>query len=549
MLTITINGKKELVEEHSKVKSLFSDQQRVSYDDNPIVGALVNGDLVSLEDSLDGDAAVEPVLLFSPSGTRIYRHSICFLLCYAVHKLYPQRHLVIGHSLGDGYYFTFDDDYITTNATIDELAQKMKQIVNQALPIGKVKVPYQKAVEYFSSYSRSASSLLLAYSNRPSIELFTVDDFMDLAYEPLVPSTFMLSNWDLMLYEINGMLLRYPQTGKGFKIGPFHDNPLLFSVFKEYRQWSAILGVQSLGQLNEICANGGIRQYIRLSESLQARKIGQIADAIADRPTRAVFIAGPSSSGKTTFAKKLCIQLKMLGFAAKRISLDDYYLPKDQVPRDEDGKPDLEAFEALDIPLFQDNLAALYDGEAVDLPKYDFKNRYYENKPYQLNDSSILVIEGIHALNEKLVPLIEKDTIFKIYISALTQINLDDHNRISTTDNRLIRRLVRDYLTRGASALDTLNMWPSVQRGEKKHIFPNQNNADVILNSALDYELCVLESFAEPLLKTIKPQDGESYVLSRRLLSFLDNIHPVSSDLVPSDSLLREFIGGSEFEE
>jgi uridine kinase len=263
-----------------------------------------------------------------------------------------------------------------------------------------------------------------------------------------------------------------------------------------------------------------------------------------------VFISGPSSSGKTTFAIRLAIQLRLLGFNPIQISLDNYYRPKDQVPLDEEGKPDLETLDALDLDLFQDNLNALYAGEDVDLPKFSFKGkgeRYYEHKPISLKNNTILVIEGIHGLNPRLIPGVDRKTTFKIYISALTQLNLDDHNRISTTDNRILRRIVRDNRTRSTTAQMTLEMWPSVERGETQHIFPYQNEADIMINSALEYELPVLKPYVEPLLKTVKPEAREAYPTARRLLSFLENVYPIPADLVPSDSLLREFIGGSEF--
>jgi len=272
---------------------------------------------------------------------------------------------------------------------------------------------------------------------------------------------------------------------------------------------------------------------------------------ISQRGTvKVVFIAGPSSSGKTTFSIRLAIQLRLLGYNPIQISLDNYYRPKSEAPKDAEGKPDLEVLEALDLTLFRNNLGALYAGEEVDLPRFDFKGdgrRYFEGKPISLKDNTILVIEGIHGLNPNLVPNIDRSTTFKIYISALTQLNLDDHNRISTTDNRILRRIVRDNRTRSTSAQRTLEMWPSVERGETQHIFPYQNQADTMINSALDYELAVLKPYAEPLLRTVKPEAYAEYPVSRRLLKFLENVYPIPADLVPSDSLLREFIGGSEF--
>jgi uridine kinase len=374
---------------------------------------------------------------------------------------------------------------------------------------------------------------------------------MDITYEPLLPYTGMMSIWELRSYGDRGMLLRYPLSNNFLAIAPFRDNPKLFSVFRENKIWGSILKVSCLGEMNAICGTREIFTFIRMNEDLQHRRISQIADLISEKGTvKVVFISGPSSSGKTTFAIRLAIQLRLLGFNPIQISLDNYYRPKDQVPLDEEGKPDLETLDALDLDLFQDNLNALYAGEDVDLPKFSFKGngeRYYEHKPISLKNNTILVIEGIHGLNPRLIPGVDRKTTFKIYISALTQLNLDDHNRISTTDNRILRRIVRDNRTRSTTAQMTLEMWPSVERGETQHIFPYQNEADIMINSALEYELPVLKPYVEPLLKTVKPEAREAYPTARRLLSFLENVYPIPADLVPSDSLLREFIGGSEF--
>ena len=309
----------------------------------------------------------------------------------------------------------------------------------------------------------------------------------------------------------------------------FTTIPLLFSVFREYKQWGAILNVNCLGSMNNICGSPEIFTFIRVNEDLQHRKISQIADMVVQKHTvKVVCIAGPSSSGKTTFAKRLCIQFRLLGYIPVQISLDNYYRPKSEAPLDSAGKPDLEALEALDLSLFQQNIKNLCEGKSVDLPRFEFKEdgkRYYENKPLELTGNTLLVIEGIHGLNPELIPGIDRKTTFKIYISALTQLNLDDHNRISTTDNRILRRIVRDHRTRSTSAQQTLEMWPSVERGETLHIFPYQNQADAMINSALDYELPVLKPYAEPLLKTVKPEAHDAYPMARRLLEFLENVY------------------------
>jgi len=334
------------------------------------------------------------------------------------------------------------------------------------------------------------------------------------------------------------------------KVQPFVDNPLLFSVFKEYKAWGSILGVQALGQLNQMGNQNTVESFIRLAEALQTKKIASIADQVSlHSSVKAILVAGPSSSGKTTFAHKLSTQLQVLGKKTIMIGLDNYYLHPDKAPKDEFGKPDLESLDALDVQLFQRDLNDLFDGKEVIIPAYDFKTRVrsYHSEPVKIDKRTILIIEGIHGMNPDLTASLDRDLIFRIYISALTQLNLDDHNRISTTDNRIIRRMVRDFRTRGASAEMTLNMWPSVHRGEDRYIFPFQNNADAMINSALDYELGVLTTYAQPLLKMVKPGSGPAYETARRLLRFLEHVNPIPDTLVPADSLLREFIGGSEF--
>ncbi len=529
----------------------LTSSSQYSYAQDPIVGAMVNDDLQPLSSYLMCSSKITMVRLFSDLGKRMYRHSLCYLLGCAVQQLFPKRHLVIGHSLGDGYYYSFDDQYVLTPSDIDAIAEKMHTIVQQSHGIDRIQLPYQQAVDYFRSRHADETVSLLAYRNEPVVNLYQMDGYMDVTYEPLVPNTAIMTVWELRPYDERGMLLRYPRSFDFTALAPWKDNPLLYSVFKEYKEWGRILDASSVGSVNEICARGEIQSFIRMVEALQAKKISHIADMIVgDHNIRVVFIAGPSSSGKTTFAQKLCIQLQVLGYTPIKISLDNYYKTKEYIPLDEQGERDYEALEALDTAQFQDDLARLYDGEAVNLHNFDFKQnkRIPSDHETVLNRHAILVIEGIHGLNPNLVPQIDPDSTFRIYISALTQMNLDDHNRISTTDNRILRRIVRDNRTRGVSADTTLAMWSSVQRGENLHIFPYQNNADVMLNSALDYELGVLAPFAQPLLRGVKPSSGKAYPMARRLLAFLDNIYPIPEGEVPPESLLREFIGGSIFE-
>ena len=547
-ITLPIGATVEDVLVEAKIEETCS---RLVYENNPIVGALVNHELHSCTRSLVSDCTVEPVHLFGDMGKRIYRHSLCYLLCAAVSMLYPQRRLVIGHSLGDGYYFSFDDELTLRCDDILAIGQAMQSLVEQNLDIEEITLPYQSALTYFEQNHFAQTAALLSTRNEPKVNLYRLKGYLDISYEPLLSKTGLMKVWELKPYQERGMLLRYPRSHNIKSLDPFVDNPLLFSVFKEYKEWGSILGIQSLGQLNQMGNQNTIESFIRLAEALQQKKIASIADQInLHSSVKAVLIAGPSSSGKTTFAHKLGIQLQVLGKKTIKISLDSYYLPPSQAPKDEFNKPDLEALEALDVTKFQEDLGSLFRGEAVRLCKFDFKTatRSYEPEPVQMDKRTLLIIEGIHGMNPQLTASMESNLLFRVYISALTQLNLDDHNRISTTDNRIIRRMIRDNRTRGTNAETTLNMWPSVQRGEDRYIFPYQNNADVLINSALDYELGVLTTYAQPLLKMVKPSAGAAYETARRLLRFLEHVNPIPDTLVPPESLLREFIGGSEFD-
>lgn len=535
------------IEECLKIHGLKIESE---YQNNPIVAAQVNYELLPLSFKLTYDADIKPIYLFSDLGKRVYRHSICFLLCYASWKIFPTRQLMIGHSLGDGYYFNYTDSELLKTSDISKLVKEMQAIIKNNDSILYTNITYNLGLKYFKDRGSLETVDLINYQHEPTIAIYKINDFMDKSYEPLVSHTDILSLWELRKHDPYGMLLRYPRSSDFTELQEFKDNPLLFKVFKEYKTWNTILRFQSLGKLNMNCINNDIGEYIRLAETLQQKKIFQIADKICDKKTtRVIFIAGPSSSGKTTFTHKLGIQLKLLGKEPILISLDNYYKLREDIPKDEKGNPDFECLEALDTDLFQKNISDLFDNKEIDLPRFNFiKNkREYLNKKVMFEENTILLIEGIHGLNPKLVPGLDKSTIFKIYISALTQLNLDDHNRISTTDNRILRRVTRDNMTRGVSASTTLNMWDSVQAGENKHIFPYQNNADTMLNSALEYELGALKPFVEPLLKTVEPSDSMAFAIARRLLAFLSRVHPISESSVPKDSLLREFIGGSEF--
>lgn len=522
-----------------------------NYFNNPIVAAQINYELLPLSYPLTYDAEIEPIRLFSDLGKRVYRHSICYLLCYASWILFPERQLMIGHSLGDGYYFHYSDSKPVNQEDVTHLISIMKDLINDKIPIIYKRITYNSGLNYFTNRGAFETVDLIKYQHEPTIAIYDINGYMDKSYEPLVYNTKILELWELRKYDKSGMLLRYPRSSDFTILQNFKDNPLLFEVFIEYKKWNEKLQFQSLGKLNMNCINNDIEEYIRLAESLLHKKISNIADSICDKKSaQIVFIAGPSSSGKTTFTHKLGIQLKLLGKSPILISLDNYYKSRAEIPLNHKGETDFECLEALDTELFQQNVKDLLNNKEIELPSFNFKKgkREYLGKKVKLKKDTIFLIEGIHGLNPKLLPNIDENVTYKVYISALTQLNLDDHNRISTTDNRILRRITRDNMTRGISATTTLKMWDSVQAGENKHIFPYQNNADTLINSALEYELGAIKPFVEPLLKTVEPSSSIAFAIARRLLEFLSRVHPISESLVPKDSLIREFIGGSEFD-
>ena len=520
------------------------DRYSINYMDNPIAAAYVNGSIVSLREKLEGNAEIKTIRTISPEGKRIYRKSLCFLLCYASALIAPDRTLIIGHSLGDGFFFRYRDGH---KPDTEKLRKAMEDAVRDNLPIDLVTLTAEEALKYSEDRHLDETKKLLLTENGSEYRFARLGTCYEMYYEPMLPSAGYIGLWELMDYE-GGLLLRYPQSRSPFQIMPFADNPLLFSVFSENKRISSVLGIESLGDLNMKIANGSITETIRLSESLQRQRIVSIARAIKEKGTvKAVFIAGPSSSGKTTSSMKLTDELRLLGYDPIRLSLDDYYLSEKDIPLDENGEKDFDVLHSLDIPLFRSQLTDLAEGREIHPAVHSFREKktVLSDETLKMEENSILIIEGIHGLNPALIADFPEEMVFRVYISALTQVNLDTRSRISTTDNRILRRMVRDARTRGITASETLRRWPQVERGEKNNIFPFQNNADVMINSALEYELPVIATYAIPLLKSVKKEDGEPYAVARRLLEFLSIVYPLPSDIVPPDSTLREFIGGS----
>ena len=509
----------------------------------------LNNKIYSLEKHFKYNAKIEPVLADSKDGIFIYRRSLCFLLAAVCHKKFPKARLLVGHSLGSGYYYTVESDEPLNETDVKTLEYEMFELVKQNLPISSCYVSYEEALELVERSGLKEARKQLNFRCPPRIRINTLDGFSDLYFGPLVTRTGVLSVFELKKYR-DGFLLRFPKGSDSTKVPAFVDQPKLFEIYKKYKTWGQRLGVTSVASLNELIVNRKVNDFIDITETLQEKCISEIADQIAARKTvRVVLIAGPSSSGKTTTSKKLALELQAMGYIPKGISLDCYYVDHSRTPRDADGNFDFECLEALDIELLNKNLVDLFAGKEIIVPTYNFHDGtqvFDEKNRMSLKENEILIMEGIHGLNDKLTPKIPAELKFKIYLSALTQLNLDDHNRIPTSDNRLVRRIVRDYQFRGKGAAGTIAMWPSVRRGEEMYIFPFQNNADAVLNTALDYELSVLKVYAEPLLHSVKPSEPE-YSEACSLLRFLDNFDSIAPTAVPPRSIIREFIGGSAF--
>jgi uridine kinase len=516
---------------------------------SPIVGIMANNALSSLSYPIDINCRVEAVQLASREGAGIYRRSLCFLATIAARQLFPERRLILGHALGRGYLYFFDGLEEVADQDLEALRARLRELSSRRLPIRRQVVAYEEALRYFQQANQPDTALLLKNRNDPKVPVYFCGDFMDLAHAPLAPDTGLLTVFELTAHP-PGFLLRYPPWDRPQAIGEFEPSPVLAAIYREYKDWGKILGVSCVGHLNDLIAGRQAREFIQVAEALHDKKIAMIADRIADRreTVKVVLVAGPSSSGKTTFSKKLAVQLRVLGRNPVLIAQDDYFVPRELTPRDEEGNYDFESLGAIDVRLLNEHLVALNAGREVEVPHFDFHTgqRRPAGARLRLPGRAVVILEGIHCLNDALTPAIPAAAKYKVYVSALTQLNLDDHNRISTTDNRLLRRIVRDHQFRGRAASGTLSMWQSVRNGEDRYIFPFQNLVDSAFNSALDYELSVLKVYAEPLLKTVK-SDQTQFHEALRLLSFLDNFAPLPPGWVPDYSILREFIGESAF--
>ena len=549
-ITVTLDGGTQV---HCAVGTQVRDilPQHRSSDGLEYIGALVNNDLVSLAFLVEVDSDIVLLTRGDPQGFQIYDRSVCFLLAKAVKELFPDAKFGIEHSLGPGIYCNFETNGGTgiDAGQLESIEQQMRAIVERDVPIERRKIAFTEVVERFKQERQMDKYNLLRFRNPPKVATYWCGEFSDLDHGPLASSTGALSLFKLIPYP-PGFVLQIPEAENSKQLAPFEPQVHLFHIFQEHKKWGRILGVNTVGRLNETIAERKIGELIKISEAFHEKKIAEIADHVyANRQLiKFTLIAGPSSSGKTTFAKRLAVQLRVDGLRPVTVSLDNYFLNRDCTPLDEAGNPDFENIESIDLPLFNELMLRLSKGEEVELPLFNFEKgrRDPVGEKLRIEPDQIIVVEGIHGLNPRLTESIAPANKYRIYISALTQLNLDSNNRISTTDNRLVRRMVRDNNFRGNSALTTLAMWPSVRRGERMWIFPYQQEADIAFNSALDYELAVLKPFAEPVLAEIKPNHPQ-YSEARRLQAFLSSFLGVSEHLVPPTSLLREFIGHSNF--
>ncbi len=513
----------------------------------PIVGAVINGQLRELTYHLNYDVRIRPVTMAEADGMRFYRRSLTFLLETAFQELFPQAILAVDHSIASGGYFcqVFNSPALT-EPQLAELEAHMRRLVKADIPFQKEKVPLDEAIAYFKAEGHQDKLNLLEHRQKPYLILYSLGDHRDYHHGYMVPSTGYLE-WFKLSPMGDGFVLQFPRRHRPTEILPLPDYSTLLGTFRQYGDWLQRLGIENVGTLNQAIKNGRTQSIILISEALHEGRISEIASMIAERieQVRVILIAGPSSSGKTTFSKRLTVQLLARGISPFPLEMDNYFVDREDTPRDENGDYDFETIKALNTSRLGEDLAALIAGQRVQLPRYDFHSgKSGPGEVVHLRPGQIIILEGIHGLNPELLPDFPMEQTFRIYVSALTQLNLDWHNRVSTTDTRLIRRIVRDARERGYSAQDTIRRWESVRRGEKRYIFPFQNNADVMFNSALVYELAALKPLAEPLLRQV-PFGKPEHIEAKRLLALLEWFRPLEPHTIPDNSLLREFIGGS----
>lgn len=549
MYKIQLGNEIKLYEEGTTYKKIAEEYQ-TQYE-NDIVLVLVDGKLQELLKECKQDCKLEFVTTDTKIGNETYRRSMCLLLVKAIEDITSKESVPkirVQYSVSKGYYCTVDGEFKVTDTFLQQLEKRMTELVQEKAPIKKKTVHIDDAISLFNQQGMYDKERLFQYRRASAVNLYEIEGMADYYYGYMVPDASYLKYFALYRYD-EGFVLQMPVKEKPKVIPPFEPQKKLFQILKESTQWGDMMHIETVADLNDQITKQGMQEVILVQEAYQERKVAELAMQIAQRPNvKFVLIAGPSSSGKTTFSHRLSIQLQTLGLRPHPIAVDNYFVNREYTPKDENGDYDFECLEAIDCELFNHQLMELLEGKEVQIPTFNFKTgkREYNTPPTKMGKQDILVIEGIHCLNDALTYKLASKNKFKIYISALTQLNIDEHNRIPTTDGRLLRRMVRDSRTRGTSAQNTIAMWHSVRRGEEKNIFPFQEEADAMFNSALIYELAVLKQYAEPILFGIDKNCVE-YMEAKRLLKFLDYFVGINAENVPKNSLLREFIGGGCF--
>lgn len=538
----------DLAEEYTKRKAAEGEPLRW-----PVLGALVNNKVKQLQYRIYNPKTIQLLDITSRQGFRMYRNALTMMLYTAVHDCYPKAVLSIDHSMQNGFYCRITsavEDFVLPDPmeVCSTVRDHMIALQEQDIPFTSKTMLIKDAIELIRPRHMPKTLYILEHLRQLYIEMNFLGETVHKINGKLAPSTGCLTTWDFRTYE-DGYLLLCADPEHPDKLSMFSNTPKLFNIFREHHQWVDLLHMSTVGDYNRIVYNGGGQELILLAEALHEKKYAEIADQVRQSGAKIVLLAGPSSSGKTTSCRRLSVQLSVLGYDVNQLSLDDYFLGRDRTPKLPNGEYDFESVDALDIPLLNEHLNTLFRGEEVQIPTYDFikGEPFYSGKKLKLGPRSILVVEGIHALNPKLTADIEEGLKYKVYVSALTQLSIDSQNIIHGTDNRLVRRIVRDNNFRGWNAYETLRRWPEVVRGERKHIFPYQENANVMFNSALLYELGVLKRYAEPLLKQV-PEDCEEYSSAQQLLNFSELLLPIDDKFIPYNSIMREFLGGSVFQ-
>ena len=549
MCTAYIGNEEKVYEKGTTYEQIAAEYQKRYADD--IVLVFSDGKLQELPKKIKPRCRIEFVTTASAVGIATYRRSMCLLLVKAIYDVAGREKVEkvrIQFSVSKGYYCTVKGEFEITEEFLADVRRKMHQMVEESIPIKKRSVRVDDAIALFRKYGMYDKERLFKYRRVSTVNLYSINGFEDYYYGYMVPNTSYLKYFELFAYD-EGFVLQMPEKKAPKEVPEFHPQHKLFGILKESTEWGDMMDIETVGDLNDQVTKRDVSEVILVQEALQEKKIADLAEQITKKPSvKFVLIAGPSSSGKTTFSHRLSIQLRAQGMNPHPIAVDNYFVDREHTPKDENGEYNFECLEAIDIEFFNQNMMDLLAGKEVLLPTFNFKTgkREYNTKPQQLGTNDILVIEGIHCLNDALTYKLNADNKFKIYISALTQLNIDEHNRIPSTDGRLLRRIVRDARTRGTSAQQTIAMWPSVRRGEEANIFPYQEQADAMFNSALNYELAVLKQYAEPILFGID-KDCKEYVEAKRLLKFLDYFVGINAEYIPQNSLLREFVGGGCF--